>query len=180
MHHAIVILCLMWSFAPSFAYGRPPEVIVIRHGEKPEQGDDLSVKGRERAAAIVPFFKDGGDETPAAIYAQGPSDSRHSRRPVETVTPLANELNLTVKTYHHSDYAEMAKEILAKPEYDGKVVLICWEHNGIPDVAAALGVIDPPDWRGHSFDRLWIIRFKDGKAKLQEAPQRLLFGDSAE
>ena len=27
---------------------------------------------------------------------------------------------------------------------------------------------------------LWIVSFKDGKAKMQDMPQRLLFGDSTE
>ena len=74
----------------------------------------------------------------------------------------------------------MAREILLKPEYDGKVVLVCWENKGIPDLATALGVTDPPDWRGHAFDRLWVITFKNGKAKLQDLPQRLLYGDAGE
>ena len=73
----------------------------------------------------------------------------------------------------------MVKEILAKPEYDGKVVLICWSHKDIPGLATALGVANPPVWHGHVYDRLWIIKFKDGKATLQDLPQRLMYGDSA-
>ena len=42
-----------------------------------------------------------------------------------------------------SDYAQMVKEILTKPEYDGKVVLICWEHKAIGDLATAFGVAQP-------------------------------------
>ena len=101
MFRTIVLTCLIWPFAMPCAYGRPDQVIIIRHAEKPKQGDDLSLKGRERAAALVPFFLDGDKPTPAAIFAQGISDMRHSRRPVQTVTPLAHELNLSVKTYHH-------------------------------------------------------------------------------
>ncbi len=173
------LLCLIGSLATPFAYGKPDQVIIIRHGEKPEEGDDLTVKGRERAAALAPFFSDGDHQTPVAIYAQGPSDTHHSRRSVETVTPLAHELKLSLKIYHQEESAEMVKEILAKPEYDGKTVLICWSHKAIPGLVTALGVANPPVWHGPVFDRLWIIKFKDGKATLQDMPQHLLYGDSA-
>ena len=180
MFRKIVFLCVVWSLTTSLASGRPDQVIIIRHAEKPEHGHDLTVKGRERAAALAPFFLSGDRETPVAIYAQGPSAEHPSRRPVETVTPLAHDLKLVIKTCHRGDDAAMVKEILSQPEYDGKVVLICWSHKEIPGLATALGVVHPPEWRGAAFDRLWIIKFNDGQATLQDLPQRLLFGDSAE
>ncbi len=180
MFRKIVLLCVIGSLATPFAYGRPDQVIIIRHAEKPEHGHDLTMKGRERAAALAPFFLGGENGTPVAIYARGPSNDHPSRRSVETVTPLAHELKLDVQTCHRGGNTEMIKEILAKPEYDGKVVLICWSHKEIPGLATALGVANPPVWLGQVFDRLWIIKLKDGKATLQDLPQRLLFGDSAE
>lgn len=180
MFRKIVFLCLIVSLATPLAYGQPAQVIIIRHGEKPDQGDDLTVKGRERAAALVPFFEDSERPQPAAIYALSPNEEHHSRRCLETATPLALAMKLTLKTFHHSDYAKMVKEILASPEYDGKLVLICWSHKEIPGLARALGVDNPPHWRGPVFDRLWVIKFSGGKATLQDLPQRLLYGDSAE
>ena len=135
---------------------------------------------RPRAGrGLAPFFQDGNNGTPVAIYAHGASSDHGSRRSVETVTPLARELKLDLKIHHGDDSAEMVKEILAKPEYDGKLVLICWSHKEIPALAAALGVANPPTWHGRVFDRLWIINLKDGKATLQDVPQRLLYGDAA-
>ncbi len=180
MFRKIVLLCAISLFATPLAFGRPDQVIIIRHAEKPERGHDLTVKGRERAAALGPFFLNGDRGTPAAIYAQGPSDDHPSRRSVETVTSLARELKLDVKVRHRGENAEMIKEILSKPEYDGKVVLICWSHKEIPGLATALGAANPPEWRDSAFDRLWIIRFTDGKATLQDVPQKLMFGDSTE
>jgi hypothetical protein len=180
MFRPLLLICLVVSFAAPCAYAKPDQVIIIRHGEKPDQGADLSPRGRQRAAALAPFFLDGGAPSPVAIYAQRSTDQRPSRRPLETVAPLARELKLDVKTCDHDDYAAMVKEILGKAEYDGKVVLICWEHKAIPDLAAALGVDNPPAWRSHAYDRIWIVKLKDGKATLQDLPQRLLFGDSAE
>lgn len=178
MFRKILPLCLLLSLVGAVALAKPGQVIIIRHGEKPAEGDDLTVKGRERAAALAPFFQDG-DYRPVAIYACSPSEEHHSRRCVETATPLAEAMKMTLKTFHHGDFAPMAKEILSCPEYDGKIVLICWSHKEIPAVAAALGVADPPKWRGEVFDRLWIIRFSDGKATMHDAPQRLLYDDSA-
>jgi len=166
--------------AAPFAFARPDQVIIIRHGEKPEkpEGDDLNQKGRERAGALAAFFQGGEIGTPVAIYAQGVLGKHHSRRPMETVEPLARALKLTVHAIDHDEFAAMAKEILTTPEYNGKIVLISWDHKGIPDVATALGVANPPAWPKQVFDRLWIVHLKDGTATLQNAPQRLLYGDS--
>jgi hypothetical protein len=176
----IVVLFTIGSLATPFAHARPDQVIIIRHAEKPQHGHDLTVKGRERAAALAPFFLDCDKAAPVAIYAQGPNDDHPSRRSVETVTPLAHEMKLDVKTCHRGENAEMVKEILSKPEYEGKVVLICWSHKEIPGLATALGVVDPPDWQDGAFDRVWVIKLKDGKAALQDLPQRLLYGDAAQ
>ena len=69
MFRKVVVLCVCCWCADPFAYGKPDQVIVMRHGEKPDQGDDLSLKGNERAAWLVPFFKDGDNGTPVAVYA---------------------------------------------------------------------------------------------------------------
>jgi hypothetical protein len=160
----------------------PRQVILIRHGEKPEQGDGLSLKGLERAAALVPFLsqRDGDRSVPCAIFAQGPTSKRTSQRPVETVAPLAQSLGIQVKTFHHSAVADMVKQVLSNRKYDGKTVLICWEHHGIPDIATAMGVQKVPEWPGQVYDRLWIVTFQNGKPKLSNLPQKLLFQDSAE
>jgi hypothetical protein len=60
-------------------------------------------------------------------------------------------------------------------------VLICWDHEYIPRLAAALGIFPQPSaWPADVFDRVWIITYKDGLASLVNMPQRLLFGDSPE
>ena len=68
MFRKILPLCLLLSLVGAVALAKPGQVIIIRHGEKPAEGDDLTVKGRERAAALAPFFQDG-DYRPVAIYA---------------------------------------------------------------------------------------------------------------
>jgi hypothetical protein len=58
------------------------------------------------------------------------------------------------------------------------IVLICWHHGKIPDLAKALGVFNPPKWDGKVFDRVWQITYTKGKASLADLPQMLLYGDS--
>lgn len=171
--------------AAAFAQAEPAQVIIIRHGEKPDDGDGLSAQGRRRAAALVPYFLETPEVrqfgSPAAVYAQKSTDKRRSTRPVDTVAPLAEKLGLTIAKYSHSDFATMVKDIRADPKCDGKMVLICWEHKAIPDLVKEFGVADPKEWKGKAFDRTWIITFaKGGPPTLKDLPQRLLFGDSNE
>jgi hypothetical protein len=186
MLRKVTVLLIFWTCWTAPLAAKPAQVILIRHGEKPPEGHELSLRGRERAAALVPFFQ--GDErvlefgTPVAIYAQPVTDKNKSRRPVQTVQALADALKLKViERFAHEDYAKMVEEILTKPAYDGKMVLVCWEHHVIPDIVKALGVDGPPRWHGDVFDRLWVVRFhKDGAIKFHNLPQKLLYGDTTE
>lgn len=183
-----LLTLLLFSFTPSLARSLealPAQVIIIRHGEKPRDGDSLNTRGRERAAALAPFFQETKEVlafgTPVAIYAFKPSKTDTSKRSIETVTPLAEALNITInKEYVHDDYKRMVAEIKTRPEYNDRMVLICWEHHLIPEITRAFGALQSPSkWNGDAFDRLWIITFnKSGKASFQNLPQKLLFGDS--
>jgi hypothetical protein len=59
------------------------------------------------------------------------------------------------------------------------VVLICWHHGNIPNLAIALGIPKPPPWPGSVFDRVWQLTYTAGKPVLQDLPQQLLYGDSS-
>jgi hypothetical protein len=65
------------------------------------------------------------------------------------------------------DYAALARLILADPAYAGRTVLICWNHEEIPQLAAALGVTpEPPKAKGSAYDQVYVISYHDGKAAL--------------
>jgi hypothetical protein len=166
----------------SLAFAGPTQVIIIRHAEKPPTGDDLNAKGRMRAAALVPYFLEAPEvlefKTPVAIYAQKSTEDHKSRRPVDTVKGLAKALKMELIEYPRKDAMVMVKDILAKPEYEGKMVLICWSHTGIPDMAKAFGVKEVPEWSGATYDRNWIITFDKGAVNFKNVPQKLMFGDS--
>lgn len=181
------LLFLIFSlFIIQLIEATPAQVIIIRHAEKPLQGNILSTKGRERAAALAPFFIETKElltyGLPIAIYAMQPSKEDPSEGPLQTVTPLADALKLSIKTnFERDNYRPMVDEIMNTPAYSGKMVLICWDHKLIPDIARAFRALQTPGrWPPEAFDRLWIINFAStGKVTFQNLPQRLMYGDSS-
>lgn len=171
-------------------------------------GNDLSIQGSARATALPSLFVPSQSQlacefdfdppsfacsyekvplagkrprfpTPNFIFAT--QQSKNSKRPIETVAPLAIALGLPLNDGFKDkdkDIAKMTHAILNHYSFTGKVVVICWHHGKIPDIAEALGVSRAPKWNGKIFDRVWQITFPKGKAKLDDLPQRLLFGDS--
>jgi hypothetical protein len=168
----------------------PSTVLIIRHGEKP--GDpstdsdsdsiDLSTRGYERAAALAVYVPATFGKPDFLFATQA---SKHSNRPVETITPLAQALHLSIDEKHaDADYATVAQDVLTHPKYAGKLVLICWHHGKIPELSAALGGVPPTShWQGTVFDRVWRIDYPAGGVvtglKVQDIPQQLLFGDTS-
>jgi hypothetical protein len=115
--------------------------------------------------------------TPNFIVAT--ARSKHSKRPMETVTPLATALDLPINDgFDDTEIKKLANAILTELAFAGKIVLICWHHGKIPDIAKALGIKKPPKWDAKVFDRVWQITYEKGKASLEDLPQMLLYGDS--
>ena len=159
----------------------PAQVVILRHGEKPQdpRNPDLSPVGEERAdmlaTAIPRLFPH-----PDFLFAAAPSKS--SDRPVETLTPLARALTMPL----HADIADNGYEVLAadlfeKPDYAGKLIIICWHHGYIPDLALALKVpqaeikhapgMDGMHWESDVFDLFWSIKFTGQTASLAATKQ---------
>lgn len=168
---------MMLSFSALSA--TPKEVMLIRHAEKPEEGNELNQKGRERAAALAPFFM-GRPEVapPQAIFAVPTKNDYSSFRTLETVTPLSQALHIKPnQQFTVDDIKGLTTDILTNPAYEGKVVLVAWEHHRIPEIAQGLGIQNPPKWHGRDFDRVWIVRFAP-TVTFQDLPQQLMYGDS--
>ena len=171
-------------------------------------GNDLSIRGSARATGLPSLFVPAEPQlacefdfdppsfagsyekvplkgtrprfpTPNFIFAT--QQSKNSKRPIETVAPLAVALGLSIDDGFKDkkeDIEKMIHAILNDFSFAGKVVLICWHHGKIPDIAKALGVSRPPKWDGKVFDRVWQITFPKGKAKLDDLPQMVLYGDA--
>ena len=153
---------------------RPAQIILIRHADKPSDPKDphLSQAGVQRAERLVSFITTDPVMTrfglPVAVFATRTTKDGNGQRTQETVAPLARVLKLPVQTsFLGKDYAELANLILANPVYAGKTVLICWNHEEIPQLAAALGVTpEPPKWKAKVFDQVYVISYHEGKAEL--------------
>lgn len=184
----------------------PLKLMLIRHGEKePDAGPpphgvnaegeqnkhSLSPRGWERAGALVPFFRRAWAkkiEEPDAVYASKVGkkalmtdghDISKSLRPQQTVTPLVEAIapRAGLQTpYAVGEEPQLARAI--KDNEDG-VVLIAWEHNHIPHIAAAFSPDAPSEWPSvERFDLVWILtRSGDGSYAFDVTPQSLLSGD---
>ena len=144
--------------------GEPPKIVIIRHGEKPDSGDNLSCQGLNRAlqlpAVLLGKF---GEPTYTYVPALKVGKSTDHVRMLQTVTPLAVQRNLVLNSkFAGADVAAIASDARKR----SGLVLIVWDHSQIPALAAALGVQAPPKWSGQDFDSIWVIGYDQGRAKM--------------
>ena len=158
---------------------RPSLIMIIRHGEKPEGEKDLNLtpQGYARAKALATVIP---DHFPRPDFLFAAKKSKGSDRPIETITPLSKALDEPIDSQFKADEVEqIAHAILDNPKYAGKVVLICWHHEKIPDLAKALGAKDAPEkWSGKVFDQVWEITYDRDAATWKQVPEEALPGDS--
>jgi hypothetical protein len=129
----------------------PQTVLLIRHGEKPAKGNDLSKRGEQRAACLAVRY---GTSNISHLFAY---TDHPSHRPVETITPLSKALNVSIDTsIGRDDFMELAQSVSKLSE--NATALVCWEHDALHDVAKALGVHGPPDYPSSEFDEVWTVR----------------------
>jgi hypothetical protein len=184
-------------------------LLIIRHAEKPGgdwpgPGLDLNgvgdikslvIRGWQRAGAWSVLFGDrlGGADYPKpdVIYAADPASTPDaagaenggpSKRPFETVTPLAAKLGLTpVVKWAQGQEAQLVAEAASL----SGVVLIAWEHKKIissilPTIAQGANLGIPTDWPSQRFDV--VLRFDraghDHPWTFQQLFPKLMSGDS--
>jgi broad specificity phosphatase PhoE len=182
MRSILTAIALLTGSVAARADSCPAHILIIRHAEKPSDGAGLSPEGKDRAAALPKLFMKSDTRpnpypTPDFIIAAKNSDE--SRRPVDTVTPLADKLGLTVQAdIKDGHFEKLVKELFTDPKYAGKTVLICWHHGTMPDLAKALKGTDIPDKIDkNAYNLIWQIDYKDGKAKTTQGSQKLMPGD---
>jgi len=174
------------------------KIMVLRHAEKPEPARDihgvdagghqdsreLSVRGWQRAAALVQFFTPRNGqfahpliETPQAIFAA--SAQGRSLRPLRTVQALAQVLGLAVRDeFADDDTTRLVTAAVACAD----VVLVSWRHDSLAAIATALGPDRPAprDWDPRRFDIVWVFRQSGNRWSFDQVPQLLLPGDRAD
>jgi len=174
--------------------------MLLRHAEKPAKDsfpygvtsegernkESLQVRGWQRAGALTNLLApiDGHFQHPSLakpqfLFASKPLRRRGSRRPLETLTPLAQKLALRINSsFERSDFESLIAEVLTCKG----VVVICWQREYIPQIAAhILGNtrIAPLYWPEDCFDMIWVFDLVGSSSKytFKQVPQKLLAGD---
>lgn len=142
------------------------KVIIIRHGEKPENGDNLSCKGLNRALQLPAVInKKFGIPNHIFVPAINTGKSTSTARMYQTAVPLAVKYNLTINTkYDVRDAKDLVQDVLKK----NGTVLIVWEHDNIDNILKAFGMKDASKWPGDDFDSIWIVSFQNGKVEFSK------------
>lgn len=157
---------------------------VTLYGERSKES--LEVRGWQRAGALAHLLAppDGHLQhaalaKPQFLYASKPVKRRGSRRPMETIIPLAEKLRIEINAeYRRSEFESMLDDAFS---HRG-VVLICWQREYIPEIASYIlnsDRIAPAEWPEDRFDMFWVFDLESstGKYKFKQVPQRLLSDD---
>jgi hypothetical protein len=175
-----------------------PPFGVTADGE--QDWESLTVRGWLRAGALEALFAPSNGPPPkpalakpSLIYASKPrdpgvvapedDDSSKSKRPLQTVTPLASKLKIAPNLgYGKGDEAALVKDVLAQ----AGAILICWQHECIYEIARNLVGTNPPEraipskWPGDRFDLVWVLESLSpgaGRWIFTQVPQQLLVDD---
>jgi hypothetical protein len=152
------------SFAQKQSTG-VQKVVIIRHGEKPDNGDNLSCKGFNRSLQL-PAVLYAKYKVPDKIFVPAMNNGKSAShlRMFETITPFAIKYNIGINSkYDVDNVKEMAAAILKTNGY----ALVVWEHDKIDNLVKALGAdAKGMKWSGDDFDSIWVITFKNGKATI--------------
>ena len=148
------------------------KIVLIRHAEKPKQGDNLTCQGLNRSLQLPAVLHSRfGLPTTTYIPAMALGDSTKHSRMFQTIIPFAVKYNLPLTSkFAEDDSTQLAQEALNKRG----TVLVIWEHKRIPSLAHALGVADKSlHWPDDDYDSIWIITFRHGVARLTRSREGL-------
>ncbi len=176
------------------------KIMVIRHAEKPptdpppygitlegtRENDSLTARGWQRTGALASFFapangafQDPSLAKPQFLYASKPVKHKGSRRPFETIMPLAEKLGITI----NSNFQKFETESMLADAFLCKgVVLISWQREyilQITDQILGSKAVAPPEWPEDRFDMVWVFDQHPSSAQysFKQIPQSLLMGD---
>ncbi|KOS23110.1 hypothetical protein ESCO_003525 [Escovopsis weberi] len=153
-----LVLAVLATAGPMLAEAKSVSestLYLIRHGEKPEDDDQigLSTQGMMRAQCLRDVFGANSTYNITYIMAQTPKDTGKRRRPLDTVTPLAQDLGITVDISCDRDDNKCVKDVVEA--YDGPGnILVCWEHKQLNNIVKELGG-DIDQYPSDHFDLIW-------------------------
>ena len=158
---------IAFPFAASVAQGSNDalrKVVIIRHGEKPDQGDNLNCQGLNRALKLVNVLHQKlGTPNDVYVPAINTGKSTSTARMYQTIVPFAVKYNVNINSkYDVKDAENLVNSVKKK----SGTVLLVWEHKAVEDILKNFGIKNPPEWKDDDFDTMLIITFSKGKALL--------------
>jgi hypothetical protein len=187
-----VLLCWCWLAA---AFAAPSRIIILRHGEK-EGAWKLCGVGQARADALAATYL--GRNAAQSLFAAGEEPAAFlaiTLHTLELAAPAAANWDLPVTMFSvlpqkgadvfdkglDRRTQEAAAALLANPAWQGKTVVMVWEHRHIanaklvaksPGEAVTLRQLlqldrlkDVPEtWPSGNYDYFWIVDYAGGSA----------------
>ena len=172
--------------------------MLIRHAEKPAKDnapfgvnrkglrskESLAVRGWQRAGALANLLASPNGQhpslaTPQFLYASKPLLRRGSRRPMQTLVPLADKLAIKINSdFERSDFESLLKDVFCR----NGVVLICWQREYLPQIASLIigdATLAPSEWPEERYDMIWVfdLNTRSSTYTFNQVPQELLGGD---
>lgn len=162
------LICLILSYN---VYAVPRQIILLRHADKLNQkitGPALSPTGYVRAVKFSFYLLSRFGE-PDFVIAGKPKGKNASIRELQTVGPLVNLLAMRhpdkiypiMHPFKHDEFQNLAEYLLTNSKFDNSLILICWRHTKIIELAQALGVTEAlTPWPDDDYDSVYVLEYK--------------------
>jgi hypothetical protein len=140
-------------------------ILVMRHAEKSNDPLDphLTSAGLARAKTLAHYIP-ATFGAPNILFAS--AASKHSRRPIETLEPLAAQCRLTIDdSYADQDYGALAHHLRKNDALADALVVVCWHHGNIPPLMHALQAAAgdyPNPWKADVFNLILEVTLGGG------------------
>ena len=148
--YAAIAVGLAWFFESQAT----TTIIFVRHAEKavaPADNPGLSEAGKLRAAELARQLVDADVVAGVdAIY------STSYRRTEETVQPIANALDIPIRSYDASNTETIMDEIVS--DHKGNIVLVVGHSNTIPSLIGNMGASKKvPEISENEYDNIYVV-----------------------
>ena len=150
-------------------------VYLIRHGEKPEKGIHLSSLGWQRAFCVEQIFSQPNQEflKPSRLIAHPAGGGHSSTRPVDTLKPLADKLQISIEQSCLGNEYDCIYDSIMK---DSLTTLVSWEHKRLRKIVKKLlpNHSKLPHYPSSRFDIIWAVDTEKQSFTefLQNCPER--------
>jgi hypothetical protein len=195
-----LLVALLGFLGVEMAEARPARIIFLRHGEK-KNGAELCSVGQLRAEALSTQYLGKGAPGNDTVFGTGAKPDAFfaiTAHTQETATPSAQtwgkQLTLfPIPPHDPNEDADLnvqtraAAEALTSSDYNGKIVVVVWEHKHIANSElnashdtlwsllnlGAIGNAHVPDtWQGVNYDYFWIIDYTQAQPTFVLLPQQ--------